>query len=150
MDKMSFELLRFVQKNHSVPYIDVLNAFDPVNNVTLTDMLLKALLHAGYLRSAGNASPPICELKLTPDGSAALLEQEEQYRREDQKRAEDKAAEAVRLKERAEDHTDAERRYRTQNKIAVVMPMLTFFLGLLAEHFLGIIRFVMLLFRICE
>lgn len=70
------------------------------------------------------------------------LERERKQRAEAAERKRDKeAAEAKRLKERHEDHADAERRYTTQNKIAVIMPLVTFFLGLLVEHFFQIVGF---------
>lgn len=70
------------------------------------------------------------------------LEAERKHRTEQAQRQRDKeAAEAKRLEERREDHADAERRYTTQNKIAIVMPLVTFFLGLLVEHFFQIIGF---------
>lgn len=77
------------------------------------------------------------------DKGIALLESIEINRAKDgQQKAEQKAREAQRLQERHEDYTHAERRYRTQNKIAVIMPFITFALGLLVEHFYGIIGFL--------
>lgn len=55
------------------------------------------------------------------------------------KQTEQERTEAKRIQERLEDHADAERRYRTQNKISVIMPLVTFFLGMIVEHFAGIV-----------
>lgn len=57
-------------------------------------------------------------------------------------KAKDELAEATRLKERHEDYANDERRYRTQNKIAIIMPIVTFLLGLIVEHFFGILALI--------
>lgn len=46
--------------------------------------------------------------------------------------------ESKRIEERREDYANEERRYRTQNKIAIIMPLVTFFLGVLTEHFFDV------------
>ena len=56
-------------------------------------------------------------------------------------------AEAKRLQERHEDHANEERRHRTQNQIAIVMPLITFALGLLVEHFFQIVGFLFSVFH---
>ena len=78
------------------------------------------------------------EWELTPLGMSALSEYEQAAAEKAEQKAEKKAAEAKRLQERHEDRADEERRYRTQNKIAIIMPIVTFFLGLVVEHIYGV------------
>lgn len=86
-------------------------------------------------------------LELTEAGKKLLRELREHEAAQSQKQAAEEAAEAKRLQERHEDNANAERRYRTQNKISVIMPLITFVLGLLVEHFAGVIRLVLSLFE---
>ena len=90
-------------------------------------------------------------LCLTESGKGVLdltrqnrCEQAEQRRREE-------AAESTRIQERRVDKKDAERRYRGQNKItieaAIISGSLGFALGAIAEHMLGIIQLIRLIFR---
>ena len=46
-----------------------------------------------------------------------------------------------------EDYANEERRHRTQNQIAIVMPLITFALGLLVEHFFQIVGFLFAVFH---
>ena len=67
---------------------------------------------------------------------------EEQAAQEEKRQAEKEAAEARRLQERHEDYANAERRYRTQNKISVLgilVPFLTFLLGVYVEYRLALL-----------
>jgi len=67
---------------------------------------------------------------------------EEQAAQEEKRQAEKEAAEARRLQERHEDYANAERRYRTQNKISVLgilIPFLTFLLGVYVEYRLALL-----------
>lgn len=64
-----------------------------------------------------------------------------------EQQAKDADTEAKRLKERAEDRADEERRHRAQNKIAIITPILTFALGIIAQYFGRIVEFVIGLFH---
>ena len=75
-------------------------------------------------------------------GRATLLTAEAERAKRAEQKATEEAAEAKRLKERREDRADEERRYRTQNRISVIMPIVTFLLGLLVEHFCEIVSSV--------
>ena len=79
------------------------------------------------------------EWEITPLGLSELSEYEQVAAEKAEQKAEKEATEAKRLQERHEDRADEERRYRTQNKISIIMPIVTFFLGLVAEHFYGIL-----------
>jgi len=76
---------------------------------------------------------------LTPCGEDALSEFELNRAKVEQQEAEKKAAEAKRLEERHEDHAVQKRQYTTQNKLAVIMPLVTFFLGLFLEYWTRIL-----------
>lgn len=99
-------------------------------------------LAISYLESVGfcdcpSLSPPI--YWITERGKSKLDEIDRQRAKQTEEKAEKERAEAKRLEERREDHANEERRYRTQNKIAIIMPLVSFFLGVLAEHFFDII-----------
>ena len=79
---------------------------------------------------------------LTSEGESALAEYREAIAQRRQQQAEKEAAEAKRLEERAQDRADQERRYRGQNKISIIVPAITFVLGMVTEHFSGIVRFI--------
>lgn len=82
---------------------------------------------------------------------SALLIVEEEKRKQEAQRAENQAkecaAEAKRLQERLEDKADAERRYRGQNRVAICAAFISFFLGIIVEHFAGILGFIVQLFQ---
>lgn len=109
------------------------------------DDVLRYLMDKGLCRAREDIRPGW--LELTEAGKKLLRELREQEAAQSQKQAAEEAAEAKRLQERHEDNANAERRYRTQNKISVIMPLITFVLGLLVEHFAGVIRLVLSLFE---
>lgn len=84
---------------------------------------------------------------LTEKGRSVLATHRDDSAQKALQDAKEKAAEVQRLKERREDHAKAERRYRTQNKIAVIVPFATFFLGLGFEHFSGVAEAALSLLR---
>ena len=86
------------------------------------------------------------EWEITPLGLSALSEYEQAIAEKAEQKAEKEAAEAKRLQERHEDRADEERRYRTQNKISIIMPIVTFLLGLVVEHFYGILGMLLDIF----
>ena len=82
---------------------------------------------------------------------SALLIVEEEKRKQEAQRAEnqakERAAESKRIQERLEDKADAERRYRGQNRVAICAAFISFFFGMLVEHFSGILGFFVQLFQ---
>ena len=66
--------------------------------------------------------------------------------KEKQNRAEQEASESKRLAEKFEDHAAQERRHVQQQKVSVVVPLLTFLLGMIADHFGEIISLIASLF----
>ena len=89
-------------------------------------------------------------LTITTLGREALEREQQQREAAAEHQREKQAAETKRLQERHEDQANDERRYRTQNKIAVIMPLVTFVLGLLAEHFLQITALAAALVRLVQ
>ena len=90
---------------------------------------------------------PLARLSLTSFGEEYLEQLDKEASENAKDDAKKKAEESKRLKERAEDYAHEERRYRTQNKIAIIMPIVTFFLGMAVEHFAGIVSFFFSLFH---
>ena len=128
------------------------------------DVLLH-LIDAGLLEepgidvipTGGSASGKIVlrgeRTAITPAGRS-VVEERRRLRRQaaidvaryNQQRSEEKAKEAQRRKERLEDQADAERRYHGQNKVTIIASLLSFGLGLLVEHFIGILAWFFSLF----
>ena len=77
MDKKSSELLRYIQDHPGVRYLDVLNAFDSVNQAVSIDRRLKELIKRGYLAIPTGAIPPDCLVELTYSGFVAQEEYKE-------------------------------------------------------------------------
>ena len=87
----------------------------------------RLLEQRGFIKAGWAESGDIIEWSITPLGLAAL-ERFEHCREKDAKQ---------------------ERQQRFQNKISiasVLVPLVTFFLGILVEHFAGIVAFVLSLF----
>lgn len=105
-----------------------------------TDDLLRYLMQEGLCAAREDIAPGM--LMLTQKGQAALDGLRKQENEAAKREFDKQCAEAKRIEERRQDHADAERRYRTQNKIAIIMPLITFALGVLVEHFYGIFGFI--------
>ena len=143
-----YALLSYVKENQPCSWHEVLNTVNSTREDadinTLNALLACCVSTHGWIEKASKtADPPLCHIRLTPPGETALLAESEIRRKtaaeKAQQEAKDQAAEAKRLRERAEDRADEERRHRTQNKIAIIMPFITFLLGMIAEHFAGIV-----------
>lgn len=104
------------------------------------DGVLRFLLDSGYCAPREDVAPGWIEL--TEKGRAALADLRVKEAERTDRRREKELTEATRLKERKQDRADEERRYRTQNKIAIIMSFVTFVLGILVEHFYGVFAFL--------
>lgn len=113
-----------------------------------TDERVEALRWNDYLsRGIGFYDGASVGVYSLSDKARAELEQLSQQEAERAKQeAEKQAAEAKRLEERAADRADAERRYRGQNRVTIIAALLGaavgFALGVIAEHFTGVVSFV--------
>ena len=125
---------------------------EPVRNPNGPDEMTKYLTEQKYIKVTENEVLPHFTIlpvawEITPLGLSALSEFEVKSAESKEQHAKEKCAEAKRAQERLEDHANEERRYRTQNKIAIIMPVVTFLLGLFVEHFAGIAAAFLHLFR---
>lgn len=109
------------------------------------DEILHFLMNHGLCTPREDIAPGWMEI--TEEGRTALADFRIQKAQEEKREREKERAETVRLQERHQDQADEERRYRTQNKIAIIMPLVTFVLGMLVEHFYRIIGFLSSLFH---
>lgn len=135
-----YEILSFVRDCGSVQRVSIWNRFGVPDQLETEDAI-NTLVSRGWLRCKKGSSRYLDELTVTALG-LEQLDMADKERRKSAKRQRDKeSAESKRMKERTEDRSDAERRYRTQNKIAVIMPLVTFALGVLVEYFFRIIEF---------
>ena len=126
-------------------YIALLNALEEPCH--LSKGLLQQMKREGLISGTFQAYSVV---KLEPPGSALYLQLLNDLREaeseEEQNRAEQEAAESKRLAEKIEDHAAQERRHVQQQKVSVVVPLLTFLLGLIADHFSEIISLIASLF----
>ena len=135
-----YEILSFVQATQRTTRASVWEHFG-MARYRQTDDAIDALLSAGSLRCRRAQSRHLDELSVTATGREQLDGEDKQRDEAAKREREKERTEAVRLKERQQDRADEERRYRTQNKIAIIMPLVTFALGVLVEHFYGIFGF---------
>lgn len=99
------------------------------------------LRHNKLIRCENWFGPGLPTWFLTEDGRALLEKAAKADAEREKREADKKAAETKRLAERADDRAREERYHATQNKIAIIMPLITFFLGMIFEHFARIIDF---------
>lgn len=102
------------------------------------DDVIRFLMDDGLLSSREDLGPGV--LSLTEKGRSVLEAKRNHDAEKKEQEAKEENAEAKRLQERNEDHTREERYNRTRNKIAIwaiVVPVLTFFLGMLVEFLTG-------------
>lgn len=109
------------------------------------DDMLRYLIGAGVAMSRADIADDYYTLSHPGQAELAAFRKDKAAKAEQQ--AKDAAAEAARLKERAEDRADNERRHRTQNKIAIITPILTFALGVIVQYFGRVVEFVIGLFH---
>ena len=141
-----FDILSFVLDTQPVTVASVWERFG-AENYRKTNDAIAELLSRGFLRRHRMLSEHLDRLTITTLGREALECEQQQREAAAEYQREKQAAETKRLQERHEDQADDERRYRTQNKIAIIMPLVTFVLGLLAEHFLQLTAFAAALAR---
>ena len=109
------------------------------------DQILHFLMDYGYCTPREDITPDWIEL--TEKGRAALADFRQEKAEAAKHERDKQRADTKRLEERRQDHADEERRHRTQNKIAIIVPLLIFVLGILIEHLDVIRRFLSSLFH---
>ena len=150
MTKTEYDILTYIQARGSCAWIDVLNHVRSncdVDFQTIDATLNRCLLSHKWIKTTSVAKPPLCTIRLTPSGLIVLDIAKHEAAEQAEKHAQERTAESKRLIERTEDRADEERRYRTQNKITIVMTLVPLLVGLLTEHFFGIITVISKLFH---
>ena len=153
MYSLSENILHFLRSNGPSSRAAVWAEFG-MGQYKETDACIKDLL-AEHLLSCQKAQDfrdfHLDVLSLTPAGSGLLEELDKHAAQEEQRQAEQEAAEAKRLQERHDDRSREERYHRSQNRVpilaAVVNSFLSFVLGLLVEHHAQIIAALLALFH---
>nr|DAO62481.1 MAG TPA: hypothetical protein [Caudoviricetes sp.] len=153
MYSVSENILRFLRSNGPSSRAAVWAEFG-MGQYKETDACIKDLL-AEHLLSCQKAQDfrdfHLDTLSVTPAGSGLLEELDKHAAQEEQRQAEQEAAEAKRLQERHDDRSREERYHRSQNRVtilaAVVSSFLSFALGLLVEHHAQIISSLIALFH---
>lgn len=72
--RLTYKILRYIERSHTPSWADVLNHFRPKRWVNRTDLLLRAALDKGFVQFCDQATPPLCRVKLTPAGEIAIQE----------------------------------------------------------------------------
>ena len=146
MSEQEYKIMLFMRERHHCSRTDLLNSFIGKMDVNEANLLLQVLSKRKWIRLDFSMN-----VEITPEGLSALLLVEEEKRKQEAQRAEnqakERAAEAKRLQERLEDQADAERRYRGQNRVTIGAAFISFFLGMIVEHFSGVLGFLVLFFQ---
>lgn len=141
-----FDILSFVLTSQPVSRASVWEHFG-MAAYRQTDDAIEELLSRGLLRRRRASSPHLDELTVSALGREQLDAERKHCAAAAKQECDKQTAEAKRLQERHEDYANEERRHRTQNQIAIVMPLITFVLGLLVEHFFQIVVFLFAVFH---
>jgi DNA-binding HxlR family transcriptional regulator len=68
-----YEILKLIQNNHTMLWGDLLNAFEPQNQIIQTDAILHSLVSDGLIEKTwASDRPPRCRVRLTGKGISAL------------------------------------------------------------------------------
>lgn len=153
MYSVSENILRFLRSNGPSSRAAVWAEFG-MGQYKETDACIKDLIAQNLLsckKALDSRDFHLDVLSLTPAGSGLLEELDKHAAQEEQRQAEQEAAEAKRLQERHDDRSREERYHRSQNRVtilaAVVSSFLSFALGLLVEHHAQIISSLIALFH---
>lgn len=153
MYSVSENILRFLRSNGPSSRAAVWAEFG-MGQYKETDACIKDLIAQNLLsceKALDSRDFHLDVLSLTPAGSGLLEELDKHAAQEEQRQAEQEAAEAKRLQERHDDRSREERYHRSQNRVtilaAVVNSFLSFVLGLLVEHHAQIIAALLALFH---
>lgn len=150
MYSVSENILRFLRSNGPSSRAAVWAEFG-MGQYKETDACIKDLL-AEHLLSCQKARDfHLDTLSVTPAGSGLLEELDKHAAQEEQRQAEQEAAEAKRLQERHDDRSREERYQRTQTRVTLLAPVLgscvSFILGLLVEYKAGLLAALLTLFH---
>ena len=139
-------ILQYVEDHPDCPVRDVLQQFG-LDNHRVTQESIFALTDQKLLYFHSRSSEPLGALSITHDGRALLEQLRISEAEAAKKKAEEERREATRLQERAEDAAREERSRTLQNKFAIKLALMSFFLGMITEHFVQIVSFCIGLFH---
>ena len=140
MSDKEYEVLSYIAQSGKCSGSDIIHHFsDTIPLDELNDIV-------SFLYNQKNVCIDLSKnVSIEPKGRMRLLEFENQRSvsnaEKEERDAKESCREAVRIKKRREDYSNDERRYRTQNKIAIIIPFITFILGMLIEHFFKFLHF---------
>ena len=147
MTDLEYEILAFAKAGGEVHWVSVLNEMHSEHSYEDTGVALKHLVAVGLLEICSADRPPYCSVRLSAEGGFALLE-EISFRAENVRKEEDARndqhrivaeEQAYRKKEKASDR-------RFQLLLAFVQAILALVVGILVEHYAGIIDLIKELF----
>ena len=133
MSNIEYQILRYLyRESEPVLLSKILNDFFILANPSETDSVLKSMLSSGLLLTTPPAGDPQLSYVSLSDSAVLKLIQEEDHREKELQAS----------KEVANENSKKERQQRFDNNIAIaslLVPFVTFILGIILEHFAGII-----------
>lgn len=122
-----YEILSFLAQRPSCLWSDVLNAFDPAEQINEVNRALRIILDQGLIEKLYPAdSPPQCRIRLTLDGYRAL-HLHDVHIRDEQKKQEDN--DRMRKEEASAKEAERASDRRFQEKLATKQTVLAALLG---------------------
>lgn len=146
MHSKKIEILKFIQESGEITVLNVVKRFNPAEHRT-TEAFLDSLVDDGYVRRKRGEQRPLDTLSLTVPSMELLEALAKSESDAAEQKAEQERAEAKRLQERAEDQSREERKQAAQNRFTIKITIASFFLGMIAEHFVQIISCIFSLFH---
>lgn len=151
MTDSEYKILSFIRTKNQIPWCDVLNEFSIEPGIIGSDAILRGALASGNIEAIDAAEkPPHCSIRLTKKGIRTLLEAEEaraiqeSLRQENIRKEQEKKEEDRRILE--DEHTERNREKRSDHRFQVFLAIFEAFLslivGILLEHFTGIVDFI--------
>ena len=132
MTELEYKILSAINLAGTAQWSAVVNIFAADHSPITLDGILHVMLDRKWIcRTGGSSEPPLCYIRLDSDGILALQKESE-------------VAADVRRQ-----NAKQEKQQRFENKIAVanlLVPFITFILGILTEHF-GIIELLIELLK---
>lgn len=132
MTELEYKILSAINLAGSVQWSAVIKIFSADQSPVTTNAIMHTMLDRKWIcRVGGSSEPPLCYIRLTSAGMLALQKESEM------------AADMSRQ------NAKQEKQQRFENKIAVanlLVPFVTFILGILTEHF-GLIDLIVHFFK---
>ena len=155
MTDSEYKILSFICTKNQIPWCDVLNEFSTEPGIIGSDAILRGALASGNIEAIDAAEkPPHCSIRLTKKGIRTLLEAEEEraiqesFRQENIRKEQEEKEENRRILEAERTARKKEKRSDRYFQVFLVIlePFVTFIIGIILEHFIGIVDFIVRLF----